>query len=238
MSGDENNKWLDNAPVKGDSSGGFPGGSGINVRPDGLKLFSTQAEGEAENFTSSYQDGVAKLIMASAQIGGSFQEAAQFSGRHIQAIQKTEMLRQDASIGIAALGMGARTISINYLNGDATSAATLPQVLDAFDTSNGNGLRAQIEGSGQQSGGGNGNTSRLPEGHVVDTSNTGNPNHPGFSKTIELGDNASYTVPGASDCLDIEMLDRNDVEPVQLQVRDDLAKEEYQPAPYNPDDYR
>ncbi|MGI8720957.1 MAG: hypothetical protein ACR2JG_01880 [Geodermatophilaceae bacterium] len=242
MGGDENNNWLSKGPVKGDSSGGFPGGSGIEVRPDGLKRFSTQAEGEAKNFTSGFQDGVMPLTSASARIGGSFMEAAQFSARHGQAIEKTTDLSKDVYIGLASLGKGAQTIAINYINGDATSAATLPEVLAAFDPSKANGLREQIEGAGQGSGTGNsggGNLSRLPEGHAdqSDTSSR-NPNDPAFSNTIKLGDNASYTVPGAADCQDIEVMDREDFEAVESQVRDDLAKENYQPAPYNPDDYR
>ncbi|MDQ3716429.1 MAG: hypothetical protein M3381_10530 [Actinomycetota bacterium] len=242
MGGDENNNWLTKGPVKGDSTGGFPGGSGIEVRPDGLKLFSTQAEGEAKNFSSGFQDGVMPLSSASARIGSSFMEAAQFSARHGQAIAKTTELSKDVTIGLASLGMGAKTIAINYINGDATSAATLPEVLDAFDATKSNGLREMIEGDGQGTRGGNsggGNLVRLPEGHA-DQSNTSsrNPNDPAFANTIKLGDNASYTVPGAPDCQDIEVMDREDFQAVESQVRDDLAKENYKQAPYNPDNYR
>ena len=238
MSGDENNNWLDSAPVAGDSTGGFPSGSGIEVRPDGLKLFSTQAEGEAMNFATGYQEGVDPLMMASAQIGGSFQEAAQFSGRHGQAIQKTGMLSGDVSIGLTALGMGAKTIAIKYLNGDATSAATLPDVLDAFDVSKGNDLRDQVEAAGEPSKNGNGAPVGLPTAQSVDPDDFANPHDPGRSDTIQLGDNASYTVAGASDCLDIEMATPATTAPVEAQFGDDLATEKYQPAPYKPDDYR
>ncbi len=240
MSGDENNNWINSAPVKGDSTGGFPGGSGIEVRPDGLKLFSTQAEGEAKNFTTGFIDGFMPLTQQAGQIGMSFQEAANFAGRHGEAINATSMLGKDATVGLLALGLGAKTIAINYINGDATSAATLPQVLDAFDASKGNGLRDDLERTDQEARAGSGKdkTVRLPEATPVDTDDFHNPTDPGFSKTIELGDNASYTVPGASDCLDIEMAGPETTNPVTEQYRDDLTKENYQPAPYDPDDYR
>jgi hypothetical protein len=225
---------LDNAPVKGDSSGGFPGGSGINVRPDGLKLFSTQAQGEAMNFSKGYAEGVAPLTMGSGQIGASFQEAAQFSARHMAAIDKIVQLNAHVGEGLMAFWAGAHTIAVNYLDGDAMSAAT---VLNVFAPSKGNGVNDQVEGGGQQSGGGG--TSRLPEGKVVDTENTSKPNHPGLPQTIDLGDNASYTMPGAPNCLDIEMATPEASKAVQEPVHEHLAKVGgYEPAPYDPDNYR
>lgn len=238
MSGDENNIWLDNPPVEGDSTAGF-GGRGIDVHPDGVKRFSTQAEAEAKQYSSGFADGVMPLMQASAQIGASFQEAAQFAGRHAQAFTATTMLSRDVTIGLAALGMGARTIAINYLNSDATSAATLPDVLGAFDTSGGNGLREQIEQAQQAPAEtGNDNTVRLPEPQPVDADDFTNPNDPGFANTIDLGDNASYTIPGAPDCLDIEMAGPETTQGVQAQYQDDLATVDYEQAPYDPDSYR
>ncbi|MEJ7771121.1 MAG: hypothetical protein WKF51_04420 [Geodermatophilaceae bacterium] len=244
MSGDENNNWLNSDPVKGDAKDflGGAGGSGINVRPDGLKRFSTQAEAEAKNFVTGYGDGVVPLAQAAAKIGGSFQEAAQFSGRQGQAMQKTAKLSEDVFYGVSALGMGARTIAINYLNGDATSAATLPQVLDAFDASKGNGLRDQAAGEGQrrQSGpSGNDDRVRLPEAKPVDPAGFTNPNDPGLSEKVPLGDDANYTVPGTSDPSDVENADpQDDIMALEKKFRDDLAHQDYEPAPYDPDDYR
>lgn len=245
MSGDPQdnyNNWLNNDPVRGSGTGGFPGGgggSGIEVRPDGVKRFSTQAEGEGQNFSSSYQDGVAPLMMPAAKIGGSFMEAAEFSGRHGQAIQKNGMFSQDVTIGLMALGIGARTIAINYLNGDTTSAATLPQVLDAFDASSGNGLRDQAAGAANPGPNGNDSPMSLPEPQPIEPGEFSNPNDPGFSQDIQLGDDGSYTVPGATDCLDIEMADpQDDIMPVEKQFRDDLEHQDWQPAPYDPENYR
>lgn len=242
MSGDENNDWMNSAPVRGDSSGGFPSaGEGINVRPDGVKRFSTQALEESQHFTTGFMNGVMPLTQASARIGSSFTEAAQFSARHKQALEKTNMLQEDVSIGVSALGFGAMTIAINYINGDATSAATMSDVESAFQA-RGNGLREMMEPNGQGPSAGNnggGNVTRLPDPEPADDSTpTRNVNDPGSWQTIDLGDDATYTVPGAPDCLDLEMMDRDDIESVESTVRDDLAHEEYEVAPYDPDDYR
>lgn len=245
MSSDPNdnfNNWMNNDPVRGDSKGVLPGGGGgdmgIDVHPDGVKKFSTQADGEAKNFTSSYQDGVTPLMAPSAKIGGSFMEAAHFSGRHGQAVQKNGMLSVDVFKGLLSLGQGARTIAINYINGDTTSAATMPQVLDAFDASAGNGLFDQGNGSGRPGQNGNDNPVSLPEPKPVEPGDFSNPNDPGFSQNIGLGDDANYTVPGAPDCQDIEMATPDSIIAVEQQFQDDLAHEDYEPAPYDPDDYR
>lgn len=241
MSGDENNTWLDSAPVKGDSanfltpgrSGG--GDSGIEVRPDGVKKFSTQAVEESKSFMSGYQDGVMPLMMETNKVGGSFWEAAYFSAMQGRAVQMTTLLNEDVRKGLDALGMGARTIAINYVNGDTTSAATLPEVRDAFDASKNNGLHQAGTRPGSH---GNGNLNVLPPAEDVETDDFTNPNDPGVSHTIQLGDNGSYTIPGATDCLDIEMATPEGVSDVVNQYQDDLAHQNYEPAPYDPDDYR
>lgn len=235
MAGDENNNWLKDTPVTGDSTGGFPSGGGIDVRPDGVKRFSTQAQGEAQSFTSNYADGIAPLQGQTARIGSSFQEAAYFSGQHGQGVQRMGLLTTDVSIGLTALGVGARTIAINYLNADATSAASLPEVLDAFDASSGNGLRDQIMSSGELPATGQDNPVGLPDAEVITADEFTGDTDDG---TIALGSDAEYTLPGDSSD-DIEGLDyQDDLAPLEQQHRDDLGQVDFEPNPYNPDDYR
>lgn len=236
MAGDENNNWLNDTPTEGDSTGGFPSGGGIDVRPDGVKLFSTQADGEARNFSSNYADGVAPLTEQVGRIGASFQEAAYFTGQHGQGVQTVGLLGQDVSIGLTALGMGARTIAINYLNADATSAATLPDVVDAFDASSGNGLRDMVNQSGELSPTGQDNPMSLPEAEPVTAEDFAGGDTE--DETIALGSNDEYTIPGDSPD-DIELLDYNDdLAPLEQQHRDDLGQVDYEAAPYDPGEYR
>lgn len=228
MNGSENNDWLDSSPTRGNNKSVLPGlnsssmPAGIDVEPDGVKLFSSQTFGEADEFFTNVQDGVLPLLQQTAKIGGSFMEAADFMGRHGQGVEKLVLFSEDARKGYVALSFGASTIAINYINGDATSAATMENVQSAFDVSGGKGIfngtpagePADDHPTGQ------GAPIKLPEPNgaaptVYD---------PHASRTIELGDNGSTYVVSGDAPDDLERLDpQDDIASWNEKFRDDLA---------------
>ncbi len=223
MSGDDsNNNWLDSTPTRGNASAFVPGGSGIDVSPDGVKLFSTQATGEANDFRVSSQQGVQSLMGQASQIGASFMEADGFGVQHSAGLEAMMMFTGDAGIGLMALGQGAQTIAINYINGDATSAATMKDVESAFDVAGGNGLRTTPNGAGTAPQTGQGNSSALPPPSTAGNTPNYAPHDPHADQTITQGD-GSYTVPGDAPN-DLERIDPQDIRNTDMQFRDDLAK--------------
>lgn len=108
------------------------GGSGVRVEPDALKDFSGLTTAQGVAFQSGYVNGVLSLVPTATSIGTSTSEAAAFAAKHQYVVQQMQMLAQDVGIGLGALGQGAQTIALNYLDADATQAATMAQVTDAF----------------------------------------------------------------------------------------------------------
>lgn len=217
ISSDEDNNWLNRTPTQGNPTGGAPtgGAAGIDVQPDGVKLFGSQATGEAETFVKNFKDGVSKLIMEGAGIGASFQEAEYFVKQHADGINQLSVLTGDVTQGLVAFGLGARTVALKYQFADTTSAATMSDVQSAFDVSGGKGYHDQPAPppgpTGQQA------PVKLPPPQYVDSSDMAsyNPNDPSRTEVIGLGDNAFYIVPGAS---------LGDMELVDNQQFTDLAK--------------
>jgi hypothetical protein len=107
-------------------------GSGVHVETDQLKSFSTGTLAQAQAFQQAFTDGVNSLLGQASQVGASTTEAAAFSKKHAEVIQQLALFTQDAGIGLMALGQGAQTIAINYVDSDATQSATLSQVTAAF----------------------------------------------------------------------------------------------------------
>jgi hypothetical protein len=108
------------------------GGSGVRVEPDLLKDFSDQTTAQAQAFQTAFSNGVMPLMPQAAQVGGSTREAAALANRHADVLNQMQLFARDAGIGLTALGMGAQTIAVNYLDSDATQAASMAQVTDAF----------------------------------------------------------------------------------------------------------
>ncbi|MDQ3733074.1 MAG: hypothetical protein M3400_03580 [Actinomycetota bacterium] len=223
MGGDENNPWLDRTPTKGDAKKFLPGGMsppGIDVSPDGVKVFSTQADGEAKDFHRSLGSGVTPLLGQPGLIGASFIEAADFADKLGQGIESMMLFNADVGIGLQALSLGAQTIAILYVNGDATSEATMNDVLGAFDISKGNPLRPKPGAEAPT-------TSQKVRSYIspdhLDRDYT--PYDPHAPKTISLGKDGSYTVPGdAAD--DLERVNQSALRDVDKQFRDDLKQKE------------
>lgn len=226
MNGSESNDWLDSSPTRGNNKSVLPGSSnggapaGIDVHPDGVKLFSSQASGEAEDFQNNIQGGVTPLMQQTAKIGATFMEAADFAGRHGQGVEKLLTFSNDAMKGYLALSVGASTIAINYVNGDTTSAATMENVQSAFDVSGGKGIfNGTAAGAPASAPTGQDNPIKLPEADgsaptVYD---------PHASRTIELGNGSTYVVPGDAPN-DLEQLDpQDDIASWNEKFRDDLA---------------
>ncbi len=212
--------WLDRAKTEGDASAFLPGGGqGINVSPDGVKVFASQVNGESTDFVKSSSDGVMSMAGESNRIGASFMEAEAFALDHAAGFEALTMFSTDVHKGLMALGTGAASIAITYLNGDTTTAATLKDVQDAFDVSGGQGMfNGPQAPAGPDRAATGGNT--LPRGPVGDDHyNTYDPHD---SRTIHTGD-GTYTVPAdAND--DLERLDPNELREVYQQYADDLGK--------------
>lgn len=239
VSGGDDNKWLDSAPTAGDGTGGnaMPGHGMIDVKPDGVKLFSTQADGEAKDFQSNFADGVAPLMGQSAKIGAPFYEASDFAEKHGQGFEAMGLFHADAQKGLIALSQGARTVAMNYLDGDSTSAATMTDVEHAFDVSGGKGLfNAPTPADGSAPPTGQQHPGTLPPAQTVDPDDYAT--NPDVTESIPLGDHDSYTIP-AEGSDDIERLDpQDDIQETEKKFQDDLADQDFEPAPYSPDDYR
>lgn len=202
MGGDEKNLWLQDTPSKGE--GGSAGGSGIDVRPDGLARFGNQAEEEATALGSNVGNGVDRLRMASTRIGNTFHEAFYFDQLHTRGVARLHMFTQEAEMGVRALGDGAKSIGNTYVNGDATSAATMKDVQRAFTAVRGEGGASGQSTAGSASAGGQENgASTLPPAErevVADLRKEGqegesNSNTRREDQTIDLGKDATYTVP-------------------------------------------
>lgn len=220
MSGDDST-WLDSAPTKGDASAFLPGG-GIDVQTDGVKVFSTEATGEAKDFMSSASHGMQSLLGQAGAIGPTFQEAEGFLLQHGAGTEALGMFTTDASIGIRALGQGAQTIAINYINGDTTSAATMKDVEGAFDVAGGNGLRTAPNGAGKDTTTGQDHPGSLPPPGAASHRPDYTPYDPHADKTITVGD-GGYTIPGDAPN-DLENIDLDDVRNTDGKFRDDLGK--------------
>lgn len=191
---DPNNKWLNNAPTKGDKAGGqgFPSGTGIDVKPDGVKLFSTQATGEAEDFVQSAANGVLPLQEQIGKIGASFQEAEYFMQQHSQGFERLAMFNKDAMQGMMALGVGARTIAIDYVNADTTTAAKMSDVEQAFDVAGGKGfVNGASTGGENNNPRGQDNPVKLPEAQRPSPQDYG----PTDPNTVKLGTRDIYQIP-------------------------------------------
>jgi len=220
-------QWLDRAPTTGDATKfltGGGGGGGIDVNPDGVKLFSTQATGEANDFRMSNLNGVMKLQPEASQIGESFYEAAYFSLEHEAGAEALRMFTEDAGKGLMALGQGAQTIAIDYINGDATTAATMQDVQSAFDVSGGTGMfnrPVPAETQAPTSAGGGTTEGVLPPPQPAgEQDNT--PYDPNAARTVSLGQ-GSYTIPAdAPD--DLERIDLSEVGEFRQKFEDDLDK--------------
>jgi hypothetical protein len=127
-------QWLpptDTSSSQGDVFGALSG-SGVRVETDQLKTFSTGTLAQAQAFQQAFSNGVSSLLGQASQVGASTTEAAEFSKKHAEVIQQLAAFTQDAGIGLMALGQGAQTIAINYVDSDATQSATLSQVTAAF----------------------------------------------------------------------------------------------------------
>lgn len=201
---------LNASPTKGDAKGGgFPGGGGgegIDVKPDGLRLFSSQAQGDAEDFMSAYGDVMPSLTQQGAKIGASFREASDFAAMHSQGAGALAMLSGDAGKGLMALGVGAQSIASKYLDGDATSAATMKDVQNAFDVSGGKGIF-------------NGGDAPAGKGPTGQGGGAGQGSLPGAgdrcpTDDVRNGDRPSYPIADPEDIRDVEQ-----------KTLDDLAKE-------------
>ncbi len=229
---DPNNKWLNNAPTKGDGKsfmGGSGGSQGIDVSPDGVKQFSGQAMGEFKDFMSNFSRGVVPLAQQHAKIGPAFMEAEYFINTVTQANNRLVQFQTDAGNGLMALGTGASAIAINYINGDATSAATMSDVEHAFDTSNGTGYRnAPVDPNAPPKVTGQDAPVSLPKADYVDPRDfTRDPNAP---ETINLGPNDSYTIP-ASGPNDLERMGiQEEAGKLAQKYGDDLKDQDWTPA--------
>lgn len=200
---------LNASPTRGDAKGGgFPGGGGgegIDVKPEGLKLFSSQALGDVKDFQSATGDVMPSLMEQSAKIGVSFREASDFAAVHSQGVGAIGKLSGDASKGLMALSLGAMSIGNKYLDGDATSAATMKDVQNAFDVSGGKGFfngADAPDGKGPTGQGGGGRPGSLPEAEPITADDVRNSERP------------SYPIA-----------DPQDIRDVEKQTLDDLAKE-------------
>jgi len=212
MGGDENNEWLRDTPSEGDRPPGMPAGldGGIDVRPDSLTRFANQTLSEARAFARNMHDGVDPLQAHSSNIGKAFTEAVDFEVAHTQGIQKLRMFTAEAELGTSLLGEGARSIGSTYLNGDAMSAATLKDVETAFNPAKGQSVFDQPEAgaptkpapTGEA---GNGNIPEAdPEAvakiqaEATEAAESGGFDPTGRSEdiTVDLGKNATYTIPG------------------------------------------
>lgn len=227
MSADDTNRsggWLDRGRTEGDASAFLPGGGsrGIEVSPDGVKVFASQANGEAEDFQRSSTEGMLSLQSEAGTIGRSFLEAEAFNLQHDAGLEALGLFTTDAGKGLMALGAGAASIAITYINGDTTSAATLKDVQDAFDVSGGRGMfnRPTPEGNPDQASTG-GNTLN---GGAPGRDDHANIYDPHAAKDIRTGE-GTYTVPAdAPD--DLERLDPSEIRETTEKWRDDLGKTE------------
>ncbi len=224
---DSNNRWLNNAPTTSDGtnflslgmgSGGSPGG--IDVSPDGVKQFSSQTCAEAMDLMRNFNDGVTPLGRETGNIGGSFVEAAHFLGGASQGMERLSRFQADAQDGLNALGRGAYTIAINYINGDATSAATMSDVESAFDIAGGRGYNnAPVDNSAPPPPTGQDAPVSLPAANNVDNLPQRDPNG---AQNIPLGSRDSYTVPAAG-ADDLERRNfQQDLEDLPQKYADDL----------------
>lgn len=125
--------WMTRTDTSGEQSlFGNLQGSGVRVEPDALKDFADQTSAQAQAFQTAFANGVMPLMVQAAQVGGSTREAAALANRHADVLNQMQLFARDAGIGLTALGMGAQTIAVNYVDSDATQAATMTQVTDAF----------------------------------------------------------------------------------------------------------
>lgn len=225
---DPNNRWLNNAPTTSDGAnfmtmgmGGDGAPGGINVSPDGVKQFSSQTCAEAMDLMKNFQDGVYPLARETGNIGGSFIEAAYFVGEAGQGMERLSAFQADVSDGLRALGLGARTIALNYINGDATSAATMSDVEGAFDVSGGRGFKDMpvdpdaVRPVGQDA------PQQMPQANQVFDLPERDPNG---AQPIPLGSRDSYTVPAAA-ADDLERRNMQDLQELGQQYGDDLKHE-------------
>jgi len=223
---DPNNRWLNNAPTTSDGKnflsmgmggGGAPGG--IDVSPDGVKQFSSQSCAEAMDLMMNFNDGVMPLARETGKIGGSFIEAAYFLGEASQGMERLAKFQADASAGVLALGQGAYSIALNYINGDATSAATMSDVERAFDVAGGRGFKnAPVDDTAPRPTGQDA-PSRMPKANDLGDLPQRDPNG---AQNIPLGSRDSYTVP-ASGADDLERRNfQQDLEDLPQQYADDL----------------
>ncbi|MDQ3734963.1 MAG: hypothetical protein M3400_13405 [Actinomycetota bacterium] len=217
-------QWLNRSPTEGDANAFMPGsggGGGIDVNPDGVKVFASQANGEAADFRTSLSNGVNELIPEAAKIGNPFYEAEAFALEHGAGVEALMLFSQDAGKGLMALGMGAASIAVTYINGDATSSATLSDVQNAFDVSGGTGMFNGPSAPDQNQAATPGD--RLGNATGRDEHQNYVPRDPHAAHTIDLGRNDSYTIPGdAPD--DLERLDNNELRDVHRKFADDLEK--------------
>jgi len=193
-------------------------GTGVRVEPDQLKSFSADTSAQAAAFQTGYSNGVASLFEPAYQIGGSTTEASAFLSKHGYVMQQMQMLAQDVGIGLAALGQGAQTIALNYLDSDATQSATMNEVNGAFaPQGNADSLRhgmteaaAQATQADQDVVDGMVAALPAPDDMTPDADAADAPVDPRASETpIALGDSGdTYTIPADDD---IETTDSDDL---------------------------
>lgn len=190
--------WLDDKQAKGDATMGM----GTMVKPDQLKKFSTQATEESQTFTTNFSGGFGNMVQAGLATGAGFYEAEQFFHRAAGQVDRIGQFVADATYGLLGLGSAASTISINYLNADATQAAGVNDVNSVFDYENASRtLRGLAAENGEVAPAvGQDDPIPLPEGQTDIEVSTESSMDDGAetSQTINLANGDTYTTTAAA----------------------------------------